>query len=193
MGYNLRKRGAPSKTIEKNKRLKPESGKPSPKDNIKCIVLDIEGTTCPITFVSRILFPFASKHVGQFLKDTWETEETMKDVEGLQVVHKEVLSESPPALDKSSPKSLRESSVRFVQWLISKDKKVTPLKSLQGRIWKGGFASGELVAELFEDVEPELRKWKKKRFQALYLFKRECAGTKVAFRAYPYRRFNSFV
>ena len=30
---------------------------------IQAILLDIEGTTCPVDFVSKTLFPFAQKHL----------------------------------------------------------------------------------------------------------------------------------
>ena len=39
------------------------------------------------------------------------------------------------------------------------DRKVTPLKALQGMIWAGGYASGELVAHLYDDAITALRRW----------------------------------
>jgi enolase-phosphatase E1 len=44
---------------------------------------------------------------------------------------------------------------------MSQDRKSTPLKALQGRIWDKGFQSGALRAELFNDVAPSLRAWRK--------------------------------
>ena len=35
-----------------------------------------------------------------------------------------------------------------------------PLKDLQGRIWRSGYASGELIAPLFDDVPRALRRWR---------------------------------
>jgi enolase-phosphatase E1 len=43
--------------------------------------------------------------------------------------------------------------------LINRDVKSTPLKQLQGMIWRGGFESGELVAHVFDDVPPALSQW----------------------------------
>ena len=39
------------------------------------------------------------------------------------------------------------------------DAKVTGLKHLQGLIWRKGFESGELVAQIFPDVPPQLNEW----------------------------------
>ena len=35
------------------------------------LLLDIEGTTCPVSFVSDILFPFATKHLSSYIKQHW--------------------------------------------------------------------------------------------------------------------------
>ena len=43
--------------------------------------------------------------------------------------------------------------------LMNKDVKSTPLKALQGIIWKTGFQSGQLVAHVFDDVPPSLASW----------------------------------
>src|SRR5690606_38594741 len=37
----------------------------------KHVVLDIEGTLAPITFVKDVLFPYAAKHVETFLTANW--------------------------------------------------------------------------------------------------------------------------
>lgn len=39
------------------------------------------------------------------------------------------------------------------------DRKVTPLKTLQGVLWAEGFARGELVSHFYADVVPALRRW----------------------------------
>jgi enolase-phosphatase E1 len=42
---------------------------------------------------------------------------------------------------------------------MDQDRKATPLKSVQGRIWESGFSSGALVAPVYDDVAPALRRW----------------------------------
>ena len=48
----------------------------------------------------------------------------------------------------------------YLRQLIGRDIKLTPLKDLQGRIWRFGYASGELIAPLFADVPRALRRWR---------------------------------
>ena len=44
--------------------------------------------------------------------------------------------------------------------MIDNDVKATGLKQLQGIIWKSGFHSGEMVAHLYDDTAPALKRWK---------------------------------
>ena len=48
------------------------------------IVLDIEGTIAPISFVTDTLFPYARQHLEGHLRDTFTTEETQTDIKMLQ-------------------------------------------------------------------------------------------------------------
>ena len=50
----------------------------------RCIVLDIEGTTTPISFVTDVLFPFARDNVKRHLAATYETDETQDDIKLLR-------------------------------------------------------------------------------------------------------------
>lgn len=49
-----------------------------------CIVLDIEGTTTPITFVTDVLFPYARDNVRKHLVSTYESDETKEDIKLLR-------------------------------------------------------------------------------------------------------------
>ena len=50
----------------------------------RCVVLDIEGTTTPISFVTDVLFPYARVNVGRHLSSTYDTEETQDDIKLLR-------------------------------------------------------------------------------------------------------------
>lgn len=50
----------------------------------KCIVLDIEGTTTPISFVTDVLFPYARDNVRKHLISTFDNKETKEDIELLR-------------------------------------------------------------------------------------------------------------
>jgi enolase-phosphatase E1 len=47
----------------------------------------------------------------------------------------------------------------YLQWLIRRDRKLTPLKDLQGLVWEQGYRSGALTGPLFADVPGALRAW----------------------------------
>jgi enolase-phosphatase E1 len=42
---------------------------------------------------------------------------------------------------------------------MDQDRKLTALKSLQGRIWAEGYAEGQLRGQVYDDVPPALARW----------------------------------
>lgn len=46
----------------------------------RCILLNIEGTTMPISFVTDILFAYVCSSIGEHLASTYDTEETQRDI-----------------------------------------------------------------------------------------------------------------
>ncbi|KVI10469.1 Class II aldolase/adducin N-terminal [Cynara cardunculus var. scolymus] len=51
---------------------------------LRCVVLDIEGTTTPISFVTDVLFPYARDNVRRHLEETYDTGATQEDIELLR-------------------------------------------------------------------------------------------------------------
>ena len=47
----------------------------------------------------------------------------------------------------------------YARWLMDQDRKATALKSLQGKVWAEGYASGELKGQVYEDVPRALARW----------------------------------
>ena len=75
----------------------------------------------------------------------------------------------PPAWQDHPAEARLRSAVVYGQWLITQDSKCTPLKTLQGKIWQQGFASGELRGEVFPDVPTALERWRRqKRIVCIY-------------------------
>ena len=58
--------------------------------------------------------------------------------------------------------------LKYIYWLMDRDRKSTALKSLQGKIWKAGFESGELKGTLFDDVPNALTRWSAEARVAIY-------------------------
>ncbi|HET6177702.1 MAG TPA: acireductone synthase [Candidatus Sulfotelmatobacter sp.] len=126
------------------------------------ILLDIEGTTTPLDFVYKTLFPFASTRVEEFLTAHIQEDEIRALVEELRQHHQRD-AESEASLhiwcDETTTDRVR-SAASYVRWLIARDSKITPLKALQGKIWAAGYHSGDLRGAVYRDVAPALARWR---------------------------------
>jgi enolase-phosphatase E1 len=110
------------------------------------ILLDVEGTTSSIAFVYDVLFTFAKEHVGAFLA-RHGGDPLVRDIAA------QLAAET--GADAGDATRLALAAID----LMNRDVKSTPLKALQGLIWRGGFESGDLVAHVFDDVPPALEQW----------------------------------
>ena len=119
--------------------------------NVRAILLDIEGTTTPIAFVHEVLFSYARIHARDFLNANINSAEVNADVALLREEH---------AVDVSNGHQPPDSIAAYVEWLIERDRKSTGLKSLQGKIWKQGYADRSLQSQVYADVAPALERWR---------------------------------
>ncbi|XP_057457955.1 probable bifunctional methylthioribulose-1-phosphate dehydratase/enolase-phosphatase E1 [Lotus japonicus] len=130
----------------------------------RCVVLDIEGTTTPISFVSEILFPYARDNVGRHLSAIYDTPETKDDIRLLRSQVENDLEQGisgavPIPPDDAGKEKVIDSLVANVDAMIKADRKITALKELQGHIWRTGFENNELEGIVFDDVPEALEKW----------------------------------
>ncbi|KAM7199836.1 Enolase-phosphatase E1 [Rhypophila sp. PSN 637] len=110
----------------------------------KVVLLDIEGTVCPISFVKDVLFPYALAALPGVLETQWDSPEFAQYRTAFPREH----AVSPAAL------------ADHVKDLMSRDVKISYLKSLQGYLWERGYKNGELRAPLFSDVAPKFARWR---------------------------------
>ena len=131
---------------------------------VRVILLDIEGTTTPVYFVSKTLFPYATRKLETFLRENSANPEIHALREDLRAQHQidERNKLGPPKWHDGSEEERLRSSAAYGRWLIARDSKCTPLKALQGRIWQQGYASGELKGEVYPDVPVAFERWKRK-------------------------------
>lgn len=132
--------------------------------DIRCVVLDIEGTTTPIPFVADVLFPYARSNVRAYLVDTYRTRQTMDDVAFLRAQIDKDLADGVPSAVLVPPPSAPEEEVidalvANVEAMIDADRKLLALKQLQGRIWRLGFDGGEIQGVVYDDVAEALARW----------------------------------
>lgn len=113
---------------------------------IKAIVTDIEGTTSSISFVKDVLFPYARQHLDTFVRAKQHDAAVKKLLDDVrQIVNKPELS-------------LDGVIQQLIAW-IDQDKKVTPIKALQGLIWEKGYADRDFHGHMYDDAVANLRQW----------------------------------
>jgi len=98
------------------------------------VLIDIEGTAAPLSFVHDVLFPYAAARLPDFVA-AHEADHLLDDV---------------PA-----PK------LATLQGWMARDEKITALKAVQGAIWAAGYASGDIMGVVYPDVPAALRRWSK--------------------------------
>jgi enolase-phosphatase E1 len=120
------------------------------------VLLDIEGTTTPVDFVFRVLFPYARERVEAFIEAHSGDPEVARDLEGLrqEQARDEERRKGPPAWDGST-----RAAAAYARWLMDRDRKTTALKSLQGKIWAEGYREGRLRGQVYDDVPRALSRW----------------------------------
>lgn len=124
--------------------------------NIKAVVLDIEGTTSSTNYVHDTLYPYSRTRFSQWLNKHEHEPRVQEQIKSVRAISKE------PDADID----------RVVWWLnhwLDNDQKITPLKAFQGWIWQEGFAANELVSHFFADSIPAIKKWHAEGRQ-LYIF-----------------------
>ncbi|MFC9294519.1 acireductone synthase [Streptomyces sp. NPDC057011] len=114
--------------------------------SVDAVVLDIEGTTSATGFVVDVLYPYARERFGALLAERAGEPEVAR---ALALVRAEL----------GEPDAGPARIERALNAWLDEDRKVTPLKTLQGVLWAEGFARGELVSHFYADVVPVLRRW----------------------------------
>jgi len=124
--------------------------------NPRSSLLDVEGTTSSIRFVYDVMFPFVRRNLVDYLDHNWDSPALQQCLPLLAAD----IGQTPESWLDEDATEAQSQVARAVTRLMDSDVKATGLKKLQGAIWKNGFESGELVAHVYDDVEPAIRKWK---------------------------------
>jgi enolase-phosphatase E1 len=122
---------------------------------IKAIVTDIEGTTTSLAFVKEVLFPYARTNLADYVRCHAEEPQ-------VKALLEETCKESGAALNTG------QLITQLIQWL-DEDKKVTPLKSLQGLLWEAGYRKGAFKGHIYPDAATYLKIWKSQGLD-LYIY-----------------------
>jgi enolase-phosphatase E1 len=150
------------------------------RSGISHLLLDIEGTTCPVSFVANTLFPYAATHLEAFLlehshdevvsalitdvQQAWQQDDDptaralRAGLSGTSSTGPDTAAGTGTGANTSADSSVAALAA-YLRLLIEHDRKLTALKQLQGLIWEAGYSEGALVAPLFDDVAPALQGW----------------------------------
>ena len=94
----------------------------------RAVLLDIEGTVTPISFVHDVLFPFARDQVRDYLTRHLTTAEVQEDITALAREHAlDQAKGEPPPKTRDGDWSI-EAAVAYDSWLIDSDRKSPALK-----------------------------------------------------------------
>ena len=135
---------------------------------ISHILLDIEGTTCPVSFVTETLFPYAQSALKDFLERHKDDASISRLINNAEDEWMQDQDEESTTLRQQSEKMQQAKYLRveaYLQLLIAFDKKSTTLKDIQGKIWKEGYTTGKISSELFEDAHENLKRWHKQGYR----------------------------
>ncbi|HJR13834.1 MAG TPA: acireductone synthase [Rhodanobacteraceae bacterium] len=114
---------------------------------VQAVLTDIEGTTSSIAFVKDVLFPYAREHLPRFVEVHRNDPEVVR---WLDATAREAGIDDPRS---------RRVLDTLLRWM-DEDRKATPLKALQGMIWKAGYEAGDYRAHVYPEVPAALRAWK---------------------------------
>ncbi|KII27341.1 MULTISPECIES: acireductone synthase [Pseudomonas] len=119
---------------------------------IKAILTDIEGTTSAVSFVFDVLFPYAAKHLPEFVRQNAERSDVAEQLAAVRS-------------DSNEPNADVERVIEILLGWIAEDRKATPLKALQGMVWEQGYQAGQLKGHVYPDAVEALKRWHQAGYQ----------------------------
>ncbi len=122
---------------------------------VQAIVTDIEGTTSSLSFVKEVLFPYSARQLPGFVRAHGQRPEVRRLLDEARQV-------AGGALDDE------QLVATLLRW-IEEDRKLGPLKGLQGLLWEAGYRQGDFQGHVYEDVPRRLREWRERGLR-LYVY-----------------------
>ena len=135
------------------------------------ILTDIEGTTTSVSFVYDVLFPYFRENIQKV--------RTMISLPEVQEIFQETIR-----LAQENDNVIIATNDEVIETLIrwsNEDKKITPLKNLQGILWKEAYESALIKGHVYEDVAPALKYWKENGIQLGVFSSGSIAAQKLIF------------
>ncbi|ARN83167.1 acireductone synthase [Methylocystis bryophila] len=115
-------------------------------ESIRAIVIDLEGAALPMSFLTQTLAPLAREKLGAFIAAHADEEEV------------EAALEETGRLMGGFDLKPAEAEALLLRWM-KQDRKASPLKYLQGRVWREAHEAGALEIEFYADAAEAIRAW----------------------------------
>lgn len=132
---------------------------------VAAVVLDIEGTTTPLSFVRQTLKSVFVDRVGAFLAGAGD------DADALELARAGRFA--------ASPERCAAEAVRLVE---AGGELPAALRRLQARVWKAGFEAGDVKGDVFRDVAPCLESWSRRGVRVFIYSSGAVAAQRLLFR-----------
>jgi enolase-phosphatase E1 len=123
---------------------------------ITAVLTDIEGTTSAVSFVYDVLFPYAARQLPGFIREHHARADIATELEAVRS-------------EAGAPDANLEQVIDILLGWMREDRKATPLKALQGRVWQQGYEQGELKGHVYPDAVAALKKWHSQGY-GLYVY-----------------------
>ncbi|MBV7317227.1 acireductone synthase [Shewanella sp. NIFS-20-20] len=123
---------------------------------IRAIIVDTAGTTTDLDFIHNILFPYSAKVLPEFIhqhQNDFLVDFCLSDVRDIAL----------------EPEADLERVIAILQQWVVEDRKATPLKTLQGMIWKQGYARGEFTGHIYPDFIAAIERYHQQKLR-IYSF-----------------------
>jgi enolase-phosphatase E1 len=113
---------------------------------VRAVLIDLEGTAIPMSFMTGTLIPLVRERLGSYIAQHAED----ADVE-------DALWEAGRLMGGFQLKPA-EAEALLLRWM-KQDRKTPPLKTIQGLIWQEGYDAGQIKGEIYPDVADSLKAW----------------------------------
>ena len=147
----------------------------------RAILLDIEGTTTPVTFVYEVLFPYARKNLDDYVRAHSGEPGLEADLARLSIEQ------------AADPEQSAASPIEYLLWLMDRDRKSTALKAIQGRIWEEGYRSGSLHGSVYDDVPRAFARWTEEARRIAIFSSGSVLAQRLLFSHTPYGDLTSYI
>jgi enolase-phosphatase E1 len=115
-------------------------------DPIRAILIDLEGVMLPMAFMTDTLIPLAAERLGSYIVEHAEDEEV-----------EEALEETGRLMGGYELEPAQAESL-LLRWM-KQGRKATPLKIIQGLVWREAYERSPLDGALYPDVADRLAAW----------------------------------